>query len=368
VRNDAVQNLVTAIQIANPAFSRLPVVPEVMIYFGGKLLRGNRAIKDDTSGYTAYRSPNIASLGEAGDRIVIDEGLIRPRPGSERRFHIRTKLESRVMPLFIYPGISLDHVQKQLSLPGLKAVIVHAFGSGNIPTHAELLQAFREARRNRNIVLAIVSQCRRGPVELGIYETSAELLEAGFISGGDLGVEAAQCKLMTLLGEPDITPEEVECEYQRSLAGEQSISQHTTLLADAPWEIVCEEEAARHRLPGRTLKGGWDPMSIDRALLRLRGGQVSVRDRDSAELLVFVNVDQEQNLDENHPNYVGKYKKYNMDKSGLVVFDVTKTVKATASPGARISFTITTKTADASLSARRSELTILVRETSSSGG
>ncbi|MGH9278692.1 MAG: asparaginase, partial [Acidimicrobiales bacterium] len=50
-RNDATQNLLTALEIANPTYSNLPIVPEVCIYFGGKLLRGNRARKRDTVGY-----------------------------------------------------------------------------------------------------------------------------------------------------------------------------------------------------------------------------------------------------------------------------------------------------------------------------
>ncbi len=37
IRNDATQNLLTALEIANPAASGLPVVPEVCILFGGML-------------------------------------------------------------------------------------------------------------------------------------------------------------------------------------------------------------------------------------------------------------------------------------------------------------------------------------------
>src|SRR6185503_15058425 len=50
VRNDASQNFITALLLACPSFSKIPVVPEVCIYFGGKLLRGNRTVKRDTDG------------------------------------------------------------------------------------------------------------------------------------------------------------------------------------------------------------------------------------------------------------------------------------------------------------------------------
>ena len=34
-----------------PEFAKIPVIPEVVIFFGGKILRGNRTIKRDTTGY-----------------------------------------------------------------------------------------------------------------------------------------------------------------------------------------------------------------------------------------------------------------------------------------------------------------------------
>jgi L-asparaginase len=45
VRNDATQNFITSLLIASPGFSKLPFVPEVCIYFGGRLFRGNRTVK-----------------------------------------------------------------------------------------------------------------------------------------------------------------------------------------------------------------------------------------------------------------------------------------------------------------------------------
>jgi L-asparaginase len=50
VRNDASQNVITAILLACPSFTKIPVVPEVCIFYGGKLLRGNRTVKRDTTG------------------------------------------------------------------------------------------------------------------------------------------------------------------------------------------------------------------------------------------------------------------------------------------------------------------------------
>lgn len=365
-RNDATQNFITAILIANPAFSGIPVVPEVTIFFGGKLLRGNRTIKNDTSGYTAYESPNLEPLGLVGDQFVLNERLIRPLPAPERRFSIRTRLDTHVMPLFIYPGIPTELVEKQLSVEGLRAVVVQSFGSGNIPTRSDFLEAFRKARRENEIILANVSQCRRGPVELGIYETSAELLEAGFITAGDLTVEAAQCKLMSLLGDPDTTVEEVEKQYEICMAGEQNASQYLTSFSKKQEKVERKEGAeqpGRFRLPGKALEGQWNPQRIDRALLRLRKGKVGLPKEDPVEFRVFINVDPDQPLRDDHPNLAGKFRKWPSEKAGLVVFDVTKATRAIARPGERVSFTFTVETEGGSLSWEEAEVALFIRET-----
>jgi L-asparaginase len=365
VRNDATQNFITAILVANPTFSRIPVIPEVVICFGGLILRGNRTIKNDTSGYTAYQSPNLEPIGETGERIVVNERLLRPAPGLERRFHIRTRLNTNVMPLYICPGISTELIIKQLSVPNLRAVVVQSFGTGNIPTRPDILEAFRKARQENNIILANVSQCRKGPVTLGMYESSAELLEAGFISAGDLTMEAAQCKLMLLLGDPDMEIEEVEAEYQVSIAGELSTSQYITHLTSSPYRVersVKQEEPARLRLPGKPLAGHWDPKRMDHAFLRLRQCSVDHPDEQVVELRVFVNLDPEAGLTDFHPNLVGRFRKWPTQEAGLVAFDVTDVVQSIGEPGDRISFTIAVDTPGAAVSFERAELALFIRE------
>ena len=66
-----------------------------------------------------------------------------------------------------------------------------------------------------------VTQCHGGSVEMGVYETSREMLEAGVISGKDITSEAAITKLMHLLGVCG-SREEVVRNLSRSLAGEIS--------------------------------------------------------------------------------------------------------------------------------------------------
>jgi L-asparaginase len=66
-----------------------------------------------------------------------------------------------------------------------------------------------------------ITQCHGGSVELGKYETSAQLLEIGVISGHDLTFEASVTKAMFLLGQ-GFAGQRLENELQRAICGELS--------------------------------------------------------------------------------------------------------------------------------------------------
>ena len=61
LKNDAVDNFLGALLIAGHY-----QIPEVTIYFGNKLLRGNRTTKISTSKLSAFDSPNFSPLAEIG--------------------------------------------------------------------------------------------------------------------------------------------------------------------------------------------------------------------------------------------------------------------------------------------------------------
>jgi L-asparaginase len=383
-RNDATQNFLTALEIANPAVSRLPVVPEVCIFFGGKLLRGNRAIKIDTSGYEAYETPNIPPLGLAGDRIVINEKIVRPLPDRGRKFSIRTRLDTGVMPIYVSPGIQDTSIaEAQLDTAGLRAAVVLSFGSGNIPTKPEFLEVFRAAREG-GVILANVSQCPRGPVEQGIYETSAQLVEAGFVSGNDITIEAAQCKLMVLLGDPDADVEDAELAFQQNLAGEQSTSMFVTKYGKSNGTL--DDESPRLRIRGVGVEGRWSPNHVERALVRLHGATItappvsdSAREREALKVKkdapaapasletvafrVFLNLDDSvAQPDLNDPGYAGEFRKWPAASTGLSVFDISSAFRSTVSAGERVSFTIILDTPGATLAWDDADIAVFAKE------
>ncbi len=217
VRNDALQNLLTALLIANPKHSGLPVVPEVSIFFHNTLLRGNRSRKVTSSGFEAFKSPNYPALAAAGESIAVDRRVLRP-PGSGLR--LRSHIEPNVASVIFFPGIQEASIlQDVLSDPRLKGVVLMTYGAGTVPSDSRVLDPIAAAVR-RGVVAIAVTQCGGGRVELERYEASARLLEAGVVSGRDITPEAALVKLMVLLGDPDLGPAEVRRLLSQDLAGE----------------------------------------------------------------------------------------------------------------------------------------------------
>ena len=91
IRNDARENLITAILIAANF-----AIPEVCLCFGSQLLRGNRAIKVDAEGFEAFASPNFPPLGRVGIEIKINWDLVLPPAEKSETMAVKPMRESRV--------------------------------------------------------------------------------------------------------------------------------------------------------------------------------------------------------------------------------------------------------------------------------
>ncbi len=222
VRNDALQNLLTALLIACPRCSGLPVVPEVTIFFHERLLRGNRSRKVTSSGFAAFDSPDYPPLAAAGESIVVNRPALRPAGAGGLR--LRSGLDPNVTEVIFFPGIQQTTILEDiLSEPKLRGVVLMTYGAGNVPSDDRVLRPIAAAVK-RGVVAVAVTQCNGGRVELGRYEASSCLLDAGVVSGHDLTPEAALVKLMVLLGEPGATPEQVRDLVGQDLAGELTIT------------------------------------------------------------------------------------------------------------------------------------------------
>lgn len=218
LRTDGKENLLTSIEIAAATDSEgRPMVPEVCIFFESRLLRGNRTTKINSEGFNAFRSFNLPALADAGIHIKYDNHLIRrPEPGAPFRPHY--SLDNHVMILTLFPGIRKEVVDACFNLPGIRAVILKTFGAGNAPQKPWFVERIRKLI-NKGVIVANITQCSKGSVEMHRYGTGIRLLQAGVINGYDSTMEAMVTKLMFLLGH-DYSNEEIIRLMNSNIAGE----------------------------------------------------------------------------------------------------------------------------------------------------
>lgn len=214
MRSDGLDNIVNAILIA--ASGR---VHEVCLYFGGMLLRGNRSTKMSADLLEAFDSPNAPHLAETGIEIQYHDEVIRPK--GTGLLHLQEFMDVPIGVLKVFPGIQFE-LFESIMTEKLKGVVFEAFGAGNIPSGrgSELLPLVERAYRNGTII-TVCSQCQRGAVSLGTYETSAGLAKADAVSGGDMTIEAAVTKLYYLFS-CGYSKEEIRRKMEENLCGERS--------------------------------------------------------------------------------------------------------------------------------------------------
>ncbi len=369
IRNDAVQNIVTSLQIANPAHTGIPVVPEVCIFFQDKLFRGNRVIKLNASGYSSYATPNYPLLGTAGEQIVIDTHAILKLPQRHRRFTIRQRLETNVIIFDVFPGIQDGRVAQRLLLDrDLKGVIIKSYGAGNIPTDKRLIEVLKQATK-AGVVIQTVTQCVHGRIDLGLYETGIKLMDAGVITGQDMTPETALCKLMVLLGDSDLDPElnEVAAFAQQNLCGEQELDIFVTKLSTPDNLHILDSCVSKFRTTTTDIKGYWtaDNVAVEKAYLRLWSCTIEHSSTNKVSFNIWINLDIDSGLDKELPEYMGKCDRQTITEPTLVDFDITEAIRLSLdsrSGCGRVSFTVALDNEDGSVSWGSTDVVLFMRK------
>jgi L-asparaginase len=280
---DAVANIMNALQLAAPQAVAKPVVPEVCIYFGGKLIRGNRAKKVHSLAFAGFDSPNCELLGTVEDKIDIHTAVVRPAPAdpysqaARAPLHLTVEeLDHHVAIFEIYPSTDpcLDLLEHMLTKSDqVRAVVLKTYGTGNAPTLPErFLKIIEAGVKDHGRLIVNLTSCPAGQVEVRLFETNARLFELGVINGGDMTSEAAATKLMWLLARHarqnnEIDREAIIRDMQIDQRGELRYSVYNLVEKGIRLEGGAYAPASRYI-------GEIEPSHIDHAYVRVHGIRV----------------------------------------------------------------------------------------------
>lgn len=198
--SDAYLNLKAAVSAAASApFAEVAVLMHEGSSDGALVVhRGTRVRKLHTSRRDAFKSVNASPLARVIDGKVIATGAFRPRsPGAVPE--AKANFDEDVVLIKSFPGIPPD-IFDPIIHRDFRGIVLEGTGLGHVPDKI-LPQVRRAVQGGMTVVMA--SQCIYGRVNMNVYSTGRELLNAGVIPAGDMLPETALVKLMWVLAQTE---------------------------------------------------------------------------------------------------------------------------------------------------------------------
>lgn len=189
--------------------------------------RGTRVRKCHTSRRDAFKSVNAQPIAkvENNNLTMLTEDYRKRDPA--RKPIVKPNFNEKVALIKFYPGLNPAVINWHVE-NGYKAIVLEGTGLGHVGKYC--FNAVKEAVE-KNVIVAMASQCLWGRVNMNVYDTGRDLQALGVIPLEDMLAETATVKLMWILGQTSDT-EEAKRLLKTNIAGE--LSQRTPYEETSP--------------------------------------------------------------------------------------------------------------------------------------
>ncbi len=199
LRTDARSNLISAVEIA--ALGPRKIVQQVTVFFGNKLLQGNRVRKVSASDFNAFDSPSLSPLALVGTTIRYTDHLFAP---PTNRLKLLQCFDQKVLLIHITPALPSDLLSQSL-LPQLHAMVLVVFHSWTAPTHdPSFIQFLKLAQSQHTPIVLVIQDSSQQPCstsQLMNYAAGKSLLSNGCFSANSMTPECAYVRTQLLLSQ-----------------------------------------------------------------------------------------------------------------------------------------------------------------------
>ncbi|WP_137169554.1 asparaginase [Marinomonas sp. FW-1] len=200
-RSDASSNLEAALSLAVSH-----KIPDVSLVFAGKLMRGSRIQKVSSHCIEAFHTPNDDLLGKLDiemrlypDRMIKSKEDDMKNPATSIENNIVSFKTGAVGIITLHPSQPTAIYQSLLDDEDCKAIVLLTYGAGNVPDQNPAFLSFLTEAMLRKKNIVNLTQCLHGGVSQGAYAAGSILSSMNVLSGRDMTLEAAFCKLHWLI-------------------------------------------------------------------------------------------------------------------------------------------------------------------------
>ena len=179
------------------------------------LHKGTKVRKMHTSRRDTFRSINAQPIAKIQNKKVNINPEYDYAKRGDNELELNNTVEDKVGLIKSFPGISNDLIEYHID-KGYKGLVIEGTGLGHVPN--DLIDSFKRAQEE-NIPVIMTSQCLYGRVNMNVYSTGRNILDAGVISGLDMTPETTYVKLCWALGQ-SADYSEVKEIMQTNIAGE----------------------------------------------------------------------------------------------------------------------------------------------------